>query len=460
MKLSLTLFCTLAIAGMGFFGRPAWAQVVVYPAPGLNAPDAPLQPSPLFRVQVKQGSKTYESFVYSSRTNFENPDQQSDVNHWTTFESKGPVEVLVTRLDGDMPATRIYPARHQLVPTVQQNQLRFTLDKPAKLLLDMAGLDEQPLFIFADSPETDKPARTDKNVIWFEAGKLHNVGLQYRIPAGKTVYIEGGAVVWGTFWCEDGNQKTTIRGRGILTTRSAERKPGPTNIPFSTIYSPKTDMAVSGITITDPVHFCIIGRGRVETSNVKLFAWYHQTDGWGGGDSSWIDDSFMKVFDDNVKLYGVNQKATNLVLYQQHNGAPFQLSWGSQSGQHCLADTIDIVKCWVNKKGGPGNSAVLNLRKGSDRPISDITIRNLRADQGIYQLIGFGNDKGGTVKNITLENVTIHGKQSQSSYLFNSANSQTQGINLKHITLNGTCFAPADVLLNGVDPQHLTITCP
>lgn len=435
------------------------AQVKVYANPDPENKSGFHLKSAVYKVQVMQNGKAFESFVYSSQTNFEKPEQQSDYNHWTTFEFKGKIEVCVTRLDGDFQQARIYPAKHNITAVVTRNELRFVVDKPGKYFIDVQGMEEHPLFVFADVIEKNIPSKKDKNVIWFEAGKVHNAGLQYKVPNGKTVYIEGGAVVWGTFWCEDGNQKTSVRGKGVITTRSSERKPNAENIPFTTVYGVNTDMLVEGVTITDPVKFCILGRSIVETKNVKLFAWYHQTDGWGGGDDSFIDNSFIKVFDDNVKLYGHNQKASNLVIYQQHNGAPFQLSWGGQSGQDCVVDNIDIVKCWVNKKGGAGNSGLLNLRKGSDKFIGNISIKNVRADQGLYQLLGIGNDKNGSVKNLVLENIVISGQQMQLSYIENGSAAKTTGIIIKNVKIGEACFSANDIRLQGVDLHDVKITC-
>jgi hypothetical protein len=433
------------------------AQVTVFPFPKNAYKFTPK--STEYQVFVLQKGTIKESFVYSSETNFEKPELQSNWNHWTTFEASNKVEIIIKKLNGDIQESTIFPARLGIKPTINQNEIRLNVTPPCKLFVDLKGMEEHPLFIFVDSPEKQIPSKNDKNVIWFEAGKVHNVGLQYKVPNGSTVYVEGGAVVWGTFVCEDGPLKTTIRGRGVITTRSSERKPNAENIPFCSIYGVKTDLDIEGVTITDPVKFCILGRKKVETKNVKLFAWYHQTDGWGGGDDSWIDDSFMKVFDDNVKLYGNNQKATNLTIYQQHNGAPFQLSWGGQSGQNCTVENVDIVKCWVDKKGGVGNSALLNLRKGSDKPIGNITIKNVNADQGIYQLIGILNDKGSKVENITLENINIQKSQFQKNYINNLQNSQTVGLNFKNVKIDGKCIRTEEFATSGYEVKDLNLNC-
>lgn len=442
-----------------FFAYISTAQVKVYANPDPENTSGFNLKSSVYKVQIIQNDKVAESFVYNSKTNFEKPELLSDFNHWTTFEFNGKTEICVIRLDGDIPSAKIYPAKHNITPSLKKNELRFTVEKPCKLFVDIEGMEEHPLFLFADAMEKNIPSKKDKNVIWFEAGKVHNIGLQYKVPNGKTVYIEGGAVVWGTFWCDDGSKPTIIKGKGVITTRSDERKPGPANIPFTTVYGVKTDMLIDGVTITDPVKFCILGRSKVETKNVKLFAWYHQTDGWGGGDDSYIDDSFIKVFDDNVKLYANNQKATNLVIYQQHNGAPFQLSWGGQNGKNCTADNIDIVKCWVNKKGGPGNSALLNLRKGSDRFIGNITIKNVRADQGLYQLLGIGNDKTGEVKNLVLENILITGKQQQLSYIESVGTAKTENISINNVKIGTACFSINDLTISGIEKKQVNIIC-
>ncbi|MCU0322862.1 MAG: hypothetical protein MUE72_10625, partial [Chitinophagaceae bacterium] len=182
-------------------------------------------------------------------------------------------------------------------------------------------------------------------------------------------------------------------------------------------------------------------------------------DGWGGGDDSFIDNSFIKVFDDNVKLYGNNQKATNLVIYQQHNGAPFQLSWGGQSGNNCTADGVDIVKCFVKKNGGQGNSSLLNLRRGSDKFIGNITIKNVHVEGDIYQLIGFGSEQKSEVSSITLENITVTGKQLQQSYLDCTKGGTIKNVVIKNVLINGKCFSISDIKLDNISDDNLKISC-
>jgi len=73
---------------------------------------------------------------------------------------------------------------------------------------------QQPLFIFSGKPETDIPSKNDKNVIWFEGGKLYK-DVKLELQDNQTVYIEGGAVVQGYIFA-DGKKNIKIMGRGIL----------------------------------------------------------------------------------------------------------------------------------------------------------------------------------------------------------------------------------------------------
>lgn len=71
------------------------AQTKVYPFPEKRSEFLP--ESAEYQVFVIQKNKSTESFVYSSQTNFEKPEQQSDWNHWTTFEATGKVDIIIKK---------------------------------------------------------------------------------------------------------------------------------------------------------------------------------------------------------------------------------------------------------------------------------------------------------------------------------------------------------------------------
>ena len=153
---------------------------------------------------------------YSVKVNGESvPVYDTPAASWAAFDFTGKVTVEITTMF-DVRWVDIRPLRTGLKPEyLTDNSFRFTLEKPENLSLELNGrIRQQPLFIFAGEPEKDKPSRTDKNVIWFEGGKLYkDVALE--LKDNQTVYIEGGAVVQGYIWA-NGKKSIKICGRGIL----------------------------------------------------------------------------------------------------------------------------------------------------------------------------------------------------------------------------------------------------
>ena len=130
---------------------------------------------------------------------------------------------------------------------------------------------------------------------------------------------------------------------------------------------------------------------------------------------------FTNVNDDNVKFYGRNQTAQRLVICQQVNGAVFQLSWGSGNGKNCLAQDIDIdvIRCENNTKPSSreGNQPVLNLvKQGAGNVIDGIRLEPVRVEDGFGFLVGL-RQASVTVRNITLNDITITGKVRGTNHL-------------------------------------------
>lgn len=153
---------------------------------------------------------------YSVKVNGESvPVYDTPAASWAAFDFTGKVTVDITTMF-DVRWVDIRPMRTGLKPEyLTDNSFRFTLENPENLSLELNGrIRQQPLFIFAGKPEKDKPSRTDKNVIWFEGGKLYK-DIALELTDNQTVYIEGGAVVQGYIWAK-GKKNVKICGRGIL----------------------------------------------------------------------------------------------------------------------------------------------------------------------------------------------------------------------------------------------------
>lgn len=186
------LFSALLLLMISFHPDAMAAEVVTYPAP----PGAAASPDYSVKVNGQ------EVFTY-----------QVPVASIAYFSTDGPVEIEITpRVDVKWVDVR--PKRLAIVPTLANNVIRFTLEQPANISVELNGRIEQPLFIFANPLETNRPSPDDPKVHYFEGGKIHDAGL-VEIGSDETVYIEGGAIVRGAFLTKN-TKNVAIRGRGMI----------------------------------------------------------------------------------------------------------------------------------------------------------------------------------------------------------------------------------------------------
>jgi len=134
---------------------------------------------------------------------------------YAIFDFEGEVNVEVNTMY-DVRWVDVRPLRWNLQPNYTgDNSFSFKMKEPANLSLELnSRIRQQPLFIFAGKPETNRPSKSDKNVIWFDGGKLYK-DVKLELQDNQTVYIEGGAVVKGYIYARN-KKNVSISGRGLL----------------------------------------------------------------------------------------------------------------------------------------------------------------------------------------------------------------------------------------------------
>ena len=162
---------------------------------------------------------------YQVRVNgVEVPVFDTPIASYAVFDFTGEVTVEVNT-SFDVRWVDIRPLRMNLAPEYTgDNSFSFKLSNPCNISLELNGrIRQQPLFIFSNAPEKERPSKEDKNVVWFEGGKLYkDVALE--LEDNQTVYIEGGAVVQGYIWAE-GKKNVKIMGRGIMDGQFVSQMP-------------------------------------------------------------------------------------------------------------------------------------------------------------------------------------------------------------------------------------------
>ena len=131
---------------------------------------------------------------------------------FASFETDGPVEIKI-ECSLDVKWVDVRPLKAGIKPKIDDGIIVFTIPAPGNYSVEINGILDYPLFIFAN-PKEVKPAPSDPNVIFFEAGKIHKPGI-IRPKSNQQVYIEGGAYVIGAI-SASAVENVKISGYGIL----------------------------------------------------------------------------------------------------------------------------------------------------------------------------------------------------------------------------------------------------
>ncbi|MDD6209128.1 MAG: glycosyl hydrolase family 28 protein [Bacteroidales bacterium] len=165
---------------------------VVYPFPD------GIQPASDFEIYIDG----QPSFVYNTTA-----------GAFTAFESDDSVYVTI-KTSVDVKYVDIRPLRLRIIPEIKEKEIQFVLPAGEKVSIELNKSLIRPLFIFANRIERDKPSPNSKDIIWYKAGRTYDVG-DHLLKDNAVVYIEGGAVVKGSFKAEK-KKNVTIMGRGII----------------------------------------------------------------------------------------------------------------------------------------------------------------------------------------------------------------------------------------------------
>lgn len=396
------------------------AEVVIYSVPNeVRSGNKYIYRSKEYKVEIVQ-SDTYTPFVYSMdamhKTNV------SKTTAWVNFSFSGTIKVRVTKLYGNIGFCQVLPASKDIKLFKESNTVEFNLSEAGHYSVEFQKgiVIDHPLLIFANPLEKDIPLATDPNVIRFDDG-YHEIGQKYIVPAGKKIYISGGAYIKGQFYADKGHN-ISISGRGIL---SGENYPARTADHMIVLRNASKTL-IEGITIIHAPRYMIAVSGdSSQISNVKMLGWWFSTDGISSGENSLIEHCFFKVNDDAVKVYSSNMIVRNNVIWQMENGAPFMISWnGSRDFGNCHIINNDIIRVehqWDNE-----NLAVVCAVHGGKAKISGMVFENLRIDNAnwrVFHIItkpnrwGRWDPEAGSISNFIFKNISFTGKQKVKSLI-------------------------------------------
>jgi len=348
------------------------ADAVVYPAPegATQATD--------FQVRV-DGKKL---FVHDSK-----------VAGLAIFSFAGKVNVAVTP-QRTFTRVDIRPKHRGVAFTVENRTIRFELDRPCQLSIELDGDIKRPLFLFANPPEKNVPTPSDKNVRYFGPGKIHEAG-EIVLKSNETAYIAGGAVVRGRIRA-DGARNVRVAGRGILDGTHRDYKTQMIKL------SDCTDVELNGIVILNSYGWTVVPvkSDNVKIANVKIVGWRDNDDGVDivGCHNLTIVDSFLRTKDDCIAIKASpgyfkggesglrnvkNVAVVNSVLWNAEWGNAMEIGFELQTKS--ISDIIfkdcDIIHV---ERGG-----TFTIHNGDYATVENIRFEDIRVEDSREKLIEF-----------------------------------------------------------------------
>lgn len=386
-----------------------------------------------YRVEVDMDTKSKASMVY--------------------FDFEGKVEIMVKKNNDIVDHVKIRPLSKLIVPNVKENTVTFSIDKPMKLSLEVNGDRLQNLHIFANSIEKNKPDPNDPNVIYFGPG-VHQPkdlpGDVFQIPSGKTVYVDGGAIVKAKFLVDKAHD-VKILGRGIVLQpqRGVEIRHS-------------KNVTIDGLIFINPKHYTIYGGESTELTikNIKSFS----SEGWSDGidlmscSNVEIDDVFMRNSDDCIAIYGHrwdfygdarNYEIKNSTLWADiahptNIGIHGDAEHGGNVIENINFSNIDILEHDEDDVVAQGCMAICVSDNNTARNISYTDIRIESIQEGrIFNFEVCFSEKysaaaGRNIENISLKNITYNGGHVNSSIIkgYNSERA-VKNITIQNLKING-----------------------
>ncbi|MDR1093683.1 MAG: hypothetical protein LBL66_05995 [Clostridiales bacterium] len=236
------------------------------------------------------------------------PVGQSELASTVSFEADGPV-VLEVECAREFQRAVLRPLSKNVTPGVAGKTVKLALEKPGQYVLELDG-EHFCLHIFFN-PVKDFPER-EGAAYRFGPG-IHFPGL-IRLKDGDSVYIDGGAVVYGSIF-GDGVKNVRVFGYGVLDGSYEERLTAHCVEDYTKgnlKFYDSGNIRIEGVTLRNSAIWCVnfFGCWNVFADNIKVVGqWRYNTDGIDivNSQNVAIRDSFVRSFDDTIVLKGIDK---------------------------------------------------------------------------------------------------------------------------------------------------------
>ena len=401
-----------------------------------------------FTVQIRSNEKGKWMTI---RTYLVKVDEVREATHhvenasMATFDFSGKVEIAVTYNKGKIDSARVRPLSYGIPFTTEDNTIKFVLEKPANLSVEVNGDIFHNLHLFANPIDTFKVDKKNPDLIFFGPGIHRFEGGEFRIPSGKTVYVAGGAVMMGRMLIENAYD-VKLLGRGIIDP----------SVKMGIRIANSRNVQVEGLVATQ----CATGGSdSVTIRNVKVISYF----GWGDGMNVFssknvlFDRVFCRNSDDCTTVYGTrlgfeglssNITMQNSTLWADVAHPIFIGIHGNVEKPEILENlnyvNIDILD---HKEKQLNYQGCLAINAGDENLIRNVRFENIRIEnfrQGqLVNLRIFFNEKyckapGRGIENVLFKNISYTGNRAEISVIEGyDAQRKVRNIRFENLCING-----------------------
>lgn len=418
------------------------------------------------RVRVPGGA-WQDLYEYSVAVDLDNPGARASMAY---FNFDGTVEVMVQKNQGHFSSVAIRPTSRGIKTTVKDGAVYFKLSRPENLSIEFDQDRLHNLHLFTHAIRKNLPAEVKHATSSNEVGKGQDPDLnkpfvyfgpgvykgEYHLKSNTTVYVDGSAVIQGPF-IMDGVENVRILSDGLFDTAGDWQIKNSHNIVidgpifFNQVHG---TMRCSNSTDLEENSIRTIGAGQW-SDGLGHFACLRVT----------IDDSFIRTSDDCITLYNHRWniwgdsrdflvKNTTLWADVAH-ALMIGIHGNTPSAEHPTPEVIENgvfrnIDVLEHDEDDPDYQGAIGLMVGDDNLVRNLRFENWRIERieegklfslrvlfnkkyntspgrGIENIVlkdiafsGLGAtnpslivgfDKDRSVRNITLDNVTVAGKK-------------------------------------------------
>lgn len=331
------------------------------------------------------------------------------------FDFQGKVECEVTSLKETVVSALIRPQAAGVEFQKEGNGIRFCLEKPAKLSIEINGDRFHNLHLFAgmaaeegadfegtviepDGEELDlekvirkTPWVNGRRVVRLAPGVHRLKEDKCNVPSDTGIILSGGAVVMGSFLIYH-QKNVSVTGRGMVYLGHVKKETYLRGADIS--YS--ENVVLEGIVIMNPAHYSVhLGNSRrVEIRDIKAFSCV----GWSDGIDMMackditIEDVFLRNSDDCIAIYGArgaykgdtgNVTVRRAVLWADVAHPTMIGVHGDSENGGSMIENISFADMDILEHHEPQDDYLgcLCINVGDGNTVRNVTYRNVRVEQ-------------------------------------------------------------------------------